>query len=255
MTDQDHPVEVQGLVVGYGKANVLRGVDLQLPANKTTVLLGRNGSGKTTLLRTLMGLLATRAGAIKILGLDPRRERSRVAEQVGYVPDRPDLWPSMRVAAAARLIGAHHTRWAQGRFEEVLARFGVEPRQRVGSLSKGQGMKAMIAIALAIDPPLLLLDEPFGGLDPVARDEVLDEMIGALGERPRTLLLSTHETGIAARIGDHLVVLADGRLSPVQSMEAILHAPEGPRGADALGALLMAGVELGVESAAEGGVQ
>jgi len=107
-------------------------------------------------------------------------------------------------------------------------------------------MKAMIALALATDPSLLLLDEPFGGLDPVARDEVLDEMIGALGERPRAVLVSTHETEIAARIGDHLVVLAEGRLSPVQSMEAVLHAPSGPRGAAALGALLASSVEGGV---------
>lgn len=246
MSNATYPIEVEGLVVGYGKAPVLTGADLQLPEGKTTVLLGRNAAGKTTLLRTLMGLLAPSRGRTRVLGLDPLRQGSALAERVGYVPDSPDVWPHMRLGEVARILALHHPRWEHPRFDAMLGRFDLDRARRFGELSKGQGMKAMIALALAIDPSLLLLDEPFGGLDPVARDEVLDEMIGALGERPRTVLVSTHETEIAARIGDCLVVLADGRLGPVQSMESVLHAPSGPRGAEALGALLAAGVEGGV---------
>lgn len=245
MSEQAHPIQVDGLVVGYPKTPVLTGADLVLPEGETTVLLGRNGAGKTTLLKTLMGLLAPDRGSLRVLGHDPIRERRAVNERVGYVPDRPDLWPHMRVGEAVRILGAHHPRWEHARVDAMLGRFGIDRGKRFGDLSKGQGMKAMIALALAIDPELLLLDEPFGGLDPVARDEVLDEMIGALGERERTVLVSTHETEIAARIGDHLVVLAAGRLGPVQAMESVLHAPSGPLGPDALSALLAAQTEGG----------
>ena len=245
MTAATDPIEVDGLVVGYGRKPVLTGANLQLPEGKTTVLLGRNAAGKTTLLRTLMGLLAPTRGRMRVLGMDPLRQRSALAGQVGYVPDHPDVWPQMRLGEAARILALHHPRWEHARFDALVGRFDLDRTQRFGSFSKGQGMKAMIALALAIDPVLLLLDEPFGGLDPVARDEVLDEMLGALGERPRTVFVSTHETEIAARIGDHLVVLAAGRLGPVQDMERVLHAPSGPRGADALGALLAAGLEGG----------
>jgi len=246
MSETTHPIQVEGLVVGYGRRPVLTGADLQLPAGKTTVLLGRNAAGKTTLLRTLMGLLAPNRGRLRVLGLDPTRQRSALAERVGFVPDRPDIWPHMRVREAARLLALHHPRWEAARCDAMLGRFRVDRGQRFGQLSKGQGTKAMIALALAIDPALLLLDEPFGGLDPVARDEVLDEMIAALGEHPRSVLVSTHETEIAARIGDQLVVLAAGRLGPVEPMESVLHAPSGPRGADALAALLAASPAGGV---------
>ena len=243
MSQGNHPIEVEDLVVGYGKKRVLTGASVKLPEGRTTVLLGRNAAGKTTLLRTLMGLLAPQRGRSSVLGLDPMTQRNALCEQVGFVPDRPDVFPQMRLGEAASMLALHHPRWEHPRFDAMVARFGLDRTQRFGEFSKGQGMKAMIALALAIDPEVLLMDEPFGGLDPVARDEVLDEMLGALGERQRTVLVSTHETEIAARIGDHLVVLAAGRLGPVQDMETVLHAPSGPRGADALGALLAAGVE------------
>lgn len=221
----------------------LTGLDLALPHGATTVLLGRNGSGKTTLLSTLIGLLRPIAGGMRVLGLDPLRKSAEVLERVGFVPDRPDAWPAMRLGEAAALSRAHQPRWDEQRFMQMLARFEVLPTMRFREMSRGQGMKASIALALATDPELLLLDEPFGGLDPAARDEVLDAMIGALGERPRTVFVSTHETEIAARIGEHVVVLKDGRAAPVRPMEEIVHAAEGPRGAAALGALLTSAPE------------
>lgn len=244
MTSPTHPIEVEDLVVGYGRRRpVLTGASLALPAGRTTVLLGRNAAGKTTLLRTLMGMLAPTRGRLTVLGMDPMRRRDDVCERVGFVPDKPDVYPFMRLREVASMLAIHHPRWEHERFDAMVDRFDLDPLQRFGAFSKGQGMKAMIALALAIDPELLLMDEPFGGLDPVARDEVLDEMLGALGERARTVLVSTHETEIAARIGDHLVVLAAGRLGPVQDMQTVLHAPSGPRGPEALGALLAAGAE------------
>lgn len=238
MNETSAPVQVRDLVVGYGSTRVLTGAALTLPADATTVLLGRNGAGKTTLLRTLMGQLQPDSGTVHVLGRDAIVQHDAVCERVGYVPDRPDAWPNRRLSDVAALHAVHHPRWQPLAFTAALERFEISRDMRFRAMSKGQGMKAMIALALATDPSLLLLDEPFGGLDPVARLEVLDEVIGALDSgRRRTVFMSTHETEIAARIGEHLVILADGKLGSLRPMESVLGASKG-RGADALGELL-----------------
>ena len=97
-------IEVRGLSYAFGRRRVLEGLDLAVPAGSTTVLLGANGSGKTTLLRLLCGLLKPAAGTVRVLGLDPSRQRDRLSERLGFVPDAPDAWPWMTVASSASAI-------------------------------------------------------------------------------------------------------------------------------------------------------
>jgi ABC-2 type transport system ATP-binding protein len=208
-----HAIEVRDLAFRYGRAPLLQGLTLVVPTGQTTVLLGRNAAGKSTLLRLALGLLRPRSGTVRVLGLDPWRDARAVQERVGYVPDKPDAWPWMRVSDLFRFLAVHHPRWDEARARSWCERLDVPLTVPFRALSRGQGMKAMLAAALGPDPEVLLLDEPFGGLDPVVREEVVRALVGALGERRRTVLVSTHELDLAVRLGERVAVLEHGRIA------------------------------------------
>ena len=194
----------------YGRKAVLAGASLRVPRGSTTVLLGANGEGKTTMLRLCLGVLKPRAGDVRVLGRDPIRDARRVREHVGYVPDKPDVYPWMTAPDLFRFLKPHYPTWSDREAHEVAERLDVPMKTKFRAMSRGQGMKAMLAAALGHDPDVLLLDEPFGGLDPLVREEVLRSVVSAMGGRQRTVLLVTHDLDVAARIADRVAVLADG---------------------------------------------
>lgn len=208
----DAALVVDDLHVHFGRNRVLDGLTLQVAPGTTTVLLGPNGSGKSTLLRACLGVVRADAGRIRVLELDPQRHANRVQRQVGYVPDKPDVYAWMTADGLFRFLRPHFPAWDDDRAAELVERLDVPRTQPFGRMSRGQGMKAMLAAALAPRPSMLLLDEPFGGLDPLVREEVLSSVIGALGDDTPTVLIATHDLEIAARIADRVAVLANGRI-------------------------------------------
>lgn len=212
MHSSETAIETRGVHMRFGRMRVLRGLDLCVPTGATTVLLGANGEGKTTLLNVCLGVLARSEGDVSVLGLDPQREANRLRPLLGYVPSVPDAYGWMRIGDWFRFLRAHYPTWDEARAEDLVARLGVPTDSRFKQMSRGQGMKAMLASALAPNPPVLLLDEPFGGLDPLVREEVLRSVIAALGGEPRTVLMATHDLDVAARVADRIAVLAGGRV-------------------------------------------
>ena len=196
----------------FGRAHVLKGVDLDVPVGETSVLLGSNGEGKTTLLNLCLGSLARTGGELAVLGGDPERRSRELRAQIGYVPSVPDAYGWMRVGDWFRFLRAHYPTWSDARADDLVERLDVPRRTRFKQMSRGQGMKAMLASALAPDPRVLLLDEPFGGLDPLVREDVLRNVIAALGDEPRTVLMCTHDLDVAARVADRIAVLVEGRI-------------------------------------------
>ena len=212
MEPTETAIRIEGAQKRFGRTHVLRGVDLDVPAGSTTVLLGANGEGKTTLLNLCLGTLDACAGTVAVLGLDPRRQAGLLRARVGYVPSTPDAYGWMRIGEWFRFLRAHYPTWDDARAAQLVAQLDVPTGTRFKQMSRGQGMKAMLASALAPSPAVLLLDEPFGGLDPLVREEVLRNVITALGGEPRTVLMCTHDLDVAARIADRIAVLADGRI-------------------------------------------
>ena len=212
-------IEAKGVAYAFGRRRVLHGLDLALAAGSTTVLLGANGAGKTTLLRLLCGLLKPAEGCVAVLGIDPVRERDRLSARLGFVPDAPDAWPWMTAEELGRFLAAHHPRWDEALAKDLRASMRVPANRRLRDMSRGEATKAMLATTLAHQPEVLLLDEPFGGLDPIAHEEILECVVRSLEVGTRTVLVSTHDLDVAARLGDQVAVLSNGRIGRVVPMD------------------------------------
>ena len=182
-------------------------LDMTVPAGLVTGFVGPNGAGKTTAIKAMLGMVGIDAGSIGVLDGAPGARRDRI----GVVLDTVALPREWTAASAARNLERFYPDWDRGRLDELLARLDVPARVKVKDLSRGQGVKLQLALALAHHPELLILDEPTSGLDPVARLEVLDIFRDFLIAEGRTILFSTHITSDLERIADHLHVIGAGR--------------------------------------------
>jgi ABC-2 type transport system ATP-binding protein len=206
-------VETSGLVKTFGGQAALDGLDLQVPEGSVYLLAGPNGAGKSTTLKLLLGLLAADAGVARIFDLDPLRDGAAIRANIGYVPEQHDVgYPWMSVGDTLAHYAAVFPTW-DGDYADRLAKaFQLRLDRKFGVLSKGQARRVQLVLAMAPRPPLLLLDEPTDGLDPVVRDETLSLLADHIAATPTTVLLSTHRIYEVERLADHIGVLREGRL-------------------------------------------
>jgi len=205
-------LELRGVTRAYEKGvNVLDNVDLTVAQGEVIGLLGRNGAGKTTLLRIAMGLLEPQAGSVSVLGLDPRRQPLDVKRQVGYVSEDQTLPSFLSVTEAIDLHRRLYPDWDDALAHELSSRFQMKSDQKLKHLSKGQARQVALLCAVCHRPPLLLLDEPAGGLDPAMRREFLETAIQMLGESGTTILFSSHHMTDVERLASRLVMIHDGQ--------------------------------------------
>jgi ABC-2 type transport system ATP-binding protein len=205
-------LDVSGVTVRYGSQVAVDDVSLAVGEGTVYALLGRNGAGKSSLVRCLLGQQRPEAGRVRLLGRDAWRERAAAMAEIGVVPDHPDAPPgasALRLAAFCRPL---YPRWDGAGFMERLRRFGVPADLAFGRLSKGQQGQVMLALALAGQPRMLILDEPALGFDVVARRAFFEELIGELADRGTTVFLTTHDLAAVERIAERVGVLAGGRL-------------------------------------------
>ena len=208
---------------------ILEGLTLEVAEGQTLALIGRSGSGKTTALRLVNALLLPTAGAVRVGGRataewDPIRLRRRT----GYVIQDIGLLPHLTVADNAGIVleleGWNDAR-RRARVEEMLALVGLPAAEYGGryphQLSGGQRQRVGVARALAADPPLLLLDEPFGALDPITRRELQDAFRGLQRQLHKTAIFVTHDLREADRVADRWALLADGRLLAAGTPETL----------------------------------
>ena len=204
-------VELKGVTKRFGDLIAVDNLDLTLPRGGILGFLGPNGAGKTTSLRILLGLYVPDAGEVRVLGRRVGEARSRI----GYLPEERGLYKRTRadeaIAYIASLKGMDR-REALKRARELLDRFGLGAfaRGRIEGLSKGMAQKVQLLAAVVHDPDLVILDEPFVGLDPVNQGE-LEDFIRALARDGKTILFSTHTMEHAERLCDRLVILVRGR--------------------------------------------
>jgi ABC-2 type transport system ATP-binding protein len=211
--DGPHAVVTHDLAKRYGAEEALRGVDLQVPEGAVYVLIGPNGAGKTTTLKILLDLVRASGGSAEVLGLDTRTQGPSVRALVGYVPERLEwghAW--MRVGRLLEHHAAYHPSWDREYAASLARGFDVRLDRKLGTLSKGQTRRVQLLLALAHRPPVLVLDEPTDGLDPIMRDETLGLLTEHIAQAPTTTLISTHLVHEAERLADHVAMMRGGRL-------------------------------------------
>ena len=206
-------VATEGLTKRYGRTTALEAVALRVPAGSVYVLVGANGAGKSTTLKVLMNLERADAGTAQVLGLDTVRDGARVRAQAGYVPEHHDAgYGRMTCGRLLRHVATYYPGWDAAYADHLVSAFDLRLDRRAGTLSKGEARRLQVVMALAHRPPLLLLDEPTDGLDPVVRKRLLVLLAEHLADTPSTVLVSTHRIHEVESLADHVGVLRDGRL-------------------------------------------
>jgi len=208
MTDA---IQIRGLSYQVG-GFALRDVNLSVPAGAFYGFLGPNGAGKTTTIRLLLGLLRPAGGSITVFGERVPADIVSILGRVGYVPERPHLYPDLTVAEAIRFHAAFHPRYDHAASRDLVARFELPAKRPLSRLSKGEMGKVMILLALAQRPDLLVLDEPTDGLDPVVRREALHAILDYVTETSATVLISSHLVHELERFCDWIGVLDQGTI-------------------------------------------
>lgn len=186
---------------------------MQLVAGTVTALVGPNGAGKTTLLKVLAGLQRPTTGEVRVWGRPiPRRFDPTLLSTMSYLSQERALYRSLRVSDILRLGAAMNPGWNAEYAFDRTSRHQLPLHQRVSTLSGGQRTQLALTLTLAKDPRLLLLDEPLSDLDPVARQDVLAELMTMVADKGATIVLSSHVVGELATICDNLIVLRNGRV-------------------------------------------
>ena len=214
-------LETSGLGKRYKRTWALRDCSLRLPEGRVAGLVGPNGAGKTTLLHLSMGLLRPNEGSLRVLGEAPDGNAELLA-RVGFVAQDTPLYGGF-TADALIAMGRHlNPRWDASLARGRLGKLGIPLDRRVRKLSGGQRAQVALSLALAKRPELLLLDEPVARLDPLARREFLQGLMGAVAEHGTTVLLSSHLIADLERVSDYLVILYAGRVQLLGGVDDLL---------------------------------
>jgi ABC-2 type transport system ATP-binding protein len=214
-------VETSGLTQRFGRITALRDVSLAIPEGIVYALLGPNGAGKTTLLHILMGLARPNSGRVAVLGKDPLHRSSAERAQIGYVAEgqRLPAWMTLRQLAA--YLAPLYPTWDASLAAELRSRFRLDETRKVGTLSRGESMKAALLCALAPRPRLLLMDEPFTGMDVAVKDELVRGLLSSAQDHGWSVVISSHDIAELEPLADWVGFLDGGRLRLSEPMEDV----------------------------------
>jgi phospholipid/cholesterol/gamma-HCH transport system ATP-binding protein len=222
-SDTTNPIIIRGLRKAFGAQVVLNGIDLTIEHGKTVSILGQSGTGKSVLLKLIIGLKMPDSGSIEIQGKDitkiSRDELNEVRKKVGFLFQNGALYDSLTVGKNVEFPLARHTDLSQEerehRVHELLAKVGMEKDidKMPSEISGGMQKRVGLARALALDPEIVLFDEPTAGLDPITADEI-DELIAKLkSERQMTSIVVTHDIHAVRLFSDRIVMLREGKIA------------------------------------------
>jgi ABC-2 type transport system ATP-binding protein len=213
-------IEAKALSKRYGALIALDQVSFSVQSGRIVGLIGRNGAGKTTALKAILGL-TPHTGSVSVFGLDPSRERNALMKDVCFIADTAVLPRWLRVANAIDYLEGVHPRFQRARAEEFLSRTDIRLRSRVGELSKGMITQLHLALILAIDARLLVLDEPTIGLDLIYRRQFYDTLLNDYFDHERTIVLTTHQVEEVENLLTDVLFVDRGHVVLDASVEAI----------------------------------
>jgi ABC-2 type transport system ATP-binding protein len=213
------PIRITGLTRKFRRTPVLKGIDLAVPREAVFALIGPNGAGKTTTIKILMNILRPTSGRAEILGIDSRRLAGRDFTRIGYVSENQEMPDWMTVDYFMRYLRPFYPAWDDELAADLVRRFNLPGDRKLKHLSRGMRMKAALASSLAYRPEVIVLDEPFTGLDPLARDEFIEGLL----ERSQntTVFISSHDLADIETFASHIAYLEDGRIQFSEELSAL----------------------------------
>ncbi len=219
----DPVIEAVDVACRYGRHEAVRGVTFTVEPGTIFALIGPNGAGKTTTIRVLMNILRPSQGSAAVLGTDSRHLGPRELQTIGYVSENQELPPWMTVARLLSYCRAFYPAWDDALCRRLVTDFDLPLDVKISRLSRGMRVKAALVSALAYRPRLLVLDEPFSGLDPVVRDDLVHGVLERAGEEQWSVLVSSHDLDEVERLVDVVGFIDGGRLvvtEPLTSLQA-----------------------------------
>lgn len=213
-------IRARGLEKRYASTTALDRIDLDVPAGKIVGLIGRNGAGKTTALKSMLGLTPY-SGQLRVLGLDPFRDRRRLMESVSYIADVAVLPKWMRVHQVLDFAQACHPKFTREAAQTALQNTDIQLSSKVKELSKGMVTQLHLALVMAIDARLLVLDEPTLGLDIVYRKLFYSTLLNDYFDHSRTIVVTTHQVEEIEHILTDVIFIERGKIILAESIEAI----------------------------------
>ena len=205
-------LEVSHLTKKY-RAFTLDDVSFTLPGGTILGLIGENGAGKSTTIKCILNLVRRDGGDISVFGLDAVRDEQEVKAITGVVLDETTFNDGLSAPQVGKILSKLYPSWDMELYRDYLDKFGLTENKQVKAYSKGMKMKLSIAAAFAVRPRLLVLDEATSGLDPVVRDEILDELLSFISDEDHAVLLSSHITSDLEKAADYIVYLHKGRVA------------------------------------------
>jgi ABC-2 type transport system ATP-binding protein len=216
----DAVIHAQGICKTYGKKIALDNVDLTIPAGRIIGLIGPNGAGKTTLLKGILGL-AQVEGSLQVLGLNPFTDRVKLLEDVSFIADTAILPSWIKVSEALDYIEGVHPKFSREKALSFLAKTKITPDNKVKSLSKGMVTQLHLALIMAIDSKLLVLDEPTLGLDIIYRKQFYETLLNDYYDEHKTIVITTHQVEEIEGILTDLIFINDGRILLETTMDEL----------------------------------
>jgi ABC-2 type transport system ATP-binding protein len=213
-------ISARGLSKRYGKTVAVDNVSFDIPAGRIVGLIGPNGSGKTTALKAALGLVPF-DGELKVLGLDPRTQRDQLMEQVCFIADVAVLPRWLRVDQAIDFVAGVHPKFDRAKAQRYLAHTKLSPSMKVKQMSKGMIVQLHLALVMAIDAKLLVLDEPTLGLDIIYRKQFYQNLLEDYFDEDKTIVVTTHQVEEIEHILSDLMFIRDGRIVLSASMDEV----------------------------------
>jgi len=214
-------VEVNQLSYSYGKVDALRDLALSVPEGALYALLGPNGCGKTTLLQILMGLRRATAGSVSLLGVDSRALTPHHRGQISYIAEGQPLPGWMTLEYLEAYLAPLYPTWDRALAQDLRRRFSLDASRRIDTLSRGEHMKAALVCALAPRPKLLLMDEPFTGMDALVKDDLVRGLLASSGDEGWTILIASHDIGELELLADWVGFLERGQMRLSEPMDRL----------------------------------
>lgn len=215
-------IETSGLTRAFGKAEAVRHLDLHVPAGSVFALIGPNGAGKTTTIKLLMNLLEPTSGSATVLGTNSRRLGVTEWQRIGYVSENQQLPDWMSPAQLLDYCRPFYPTWDEDVARRLQKALGLTATAPLRTLSRGTRMKAALLSSLAYRPELIVLDEPFSGLDPLVREELVSALLETAADRPSTVFVSSHDIDEVERLADWIGFMVEGRLVFAERVDALL---------------------------------